>query len=117
MPIDYAPIEEFLVGRVGMTQAQAARVGMTEYQQRVRGWENAQKEEWERLRWLAWHSYNLSPFLKNKPKTAKDIQAFPWEKGAKKPKKITRKQARITAEEKAALDAIMKDFYERKYSS
>ena len=101
-----------------MTQAQAARVGMTEYTQRLKGWEAAQHEEWERTRWLAWHQYNLSPFLKQwqRPKTPKDLAPFPWEEGqAKKQKKITRKAARITEGEKAALDAIMKDFYTRKY--
>ena len=102
-----------------MTQAQAARVGMTEYRQRLRGWEAGQHEEWERTRWLAWHNYNLSPFLKagQRPRTPKDLAPFPWEKGAGKPKKITRKQARITEAERSALDAIMKDFYQRKYSS
>ena len=103
-----------------MTQAQAARTGMTEYRQRLKGWEDEQHERWELTRWLAWHQYNLSPFLKQgqRPKTAKDLQVFPWEEGAKKPSKRTaKKRAKITAEERAALDAIMKDFYSRKYSS
>ena len=83
-----------------MTQVQAARTGMTEYRQRLKGWEDAQHEQWELARWLAWHSYNLSPFLKQgqRPKTAKDVQTFPWEKGGKKPtKRQARKKARITA--------------------
>lgn len=99
-----------------MTQAQAARTGMTEYRQRLKGWEDEQHERWELTRWLAWHSYNLSPFLKNKPKSAKDVQTFPWEDGGKKQtKRQRRKKARITEQERAALDAIMKDFYSRKY--
>ena len=101
-----------------MSQVQAAQVGMTEYQQRVKGWEAAQHEEWERTRWLAWHQYNLSPFLKNgqRPKTPKDLAPFPGEDGPK-PKRISRKKARITQGEIDALNAIMKDFYQRKYSS
>ena len=109
------------MGRCGMTQKQAAMTGMTEYQQRLKGWERGQQEEWERARWLAWHQYNLSPFLKDgqRPKTAKDLQAFPWEEGGGKKltKKQARKRAKITDAERAALDAIMKDFYTRKYSS
>ena len=101
-----------------MTQKQAAQTGMTEYRQRLKGWEAAQHEEWERTRWLAWHQYNLSPFLKpgQRPKTAKDLHPFPWEDGPKPPsKRAAKKRAKITTEERAALDAIMKDFYQRKY--
>lgn len=101
-----------------MTQVQAARTGMTEYRQRLKGCEDAQHEQWELARWLAWHSYNLSPCLKQgqRPKTAKDVQTFPWEEGGKKPsKRAARKKARITDAERAALDAIMQDFYKRKY--
>ena len=101
-----------------MTQAQAACTGMTEYRQRLKGWVEDQHERWELTRWLAWHQYNLSPFLKKgqRPKTPKDVQTFPWEEGAKKPtKRQARKKAKITDTERAALDAIMKDFYKRKY--
>lgn len=90
---------------------------MGEYHQRLKGWEAGQHEEWERARWLAWHQYNLSPFLKNKPKTPKDLAPFAWDKAEKIDKRTARKKARITEQEKAALDAIMKDFYERKYNS
>lgn len=92
---------------------------MTEYRQRLKGWEDDQHERWEMTRWLAWHQYNLSPFLDKgkRPKTPKDLAPFPWEAGARKPKKITRKKARVTQEEVDALNAIMKDFYQRKYSS
>lgn len=91
---------------------------MGEYRQRFAGWEQEQRERYELARWTVWHSYNLSPYLKPgyRPKAPKDVYPFPWDKGAKK-KKITRKDARITEQEKAALDAIMKDFYQRKYSS
>ena len=102
-----------------MTQVQAARTSMGEYLQRRKGAEEEQHERWELARWLAWHSYNLSPFLKahNRPKTPKDLTTFPWEGPTKKQKRITRKDARVTDAERAALDAIMKDFYQRKYSS
>ena len=100
-----------------MSQVQAARVGMTEYQQRLKGWEAGQHEEWERTRWLAWHQYNLSPFLKSahRPRTPQDLAPFPWE-DAPKPKKVTRKMAKVSQAEQDALNAIMKDFYQRKYS-
>lgn len=99
-----------------MTQAQAARTGMVEYRQRLKGWEAGQHEEWERARWLAWHQYNLNPFLKagQRPKTPKDLAPFPWEEKTKS-KKITRKMAKITDAERDALNAIMTDFYSRKY--
>lgn len=98
-----------------MTQGQAARVGMEEYRQRFEGWTKGKQEDWELARWSAWHSYNLSPFLKHKPRKPKDIVAFPWEK--KETKKVTKKKAKITSEELDALNAIMRDFYTRKYSS
>lgn len=98
-----------------MRQEEAARVGMEEYRQRLEGWEKDRQDEWELARWSAWHHYNLSPFLKQKPKKPGDVVTFPWEK--KEKKKVTRKQAKITQKEVDALNAIMKDFYERKYSS
>lgn len=98
-----------------MRQAEAAKVGMEEYRQRLEGWEKARQERWELERWSAWHAYNLSPFLKHKPKKPADVITFPWEK--KETKKATRKKAKITQQEVDALNAIMKDFYERKYSS
>ena len=103
-----------------MTQKQAAQTGMTEYLQRRKGWEADQHDKWELARWMVWHSYNLSPFLKAgaRPKTAKDVQRFPWEAEAKPTsKRAARKKAKITDAERVALDAIMKDFYQRKYSS
>lgn len=110
------------MGRCGMTQAQAARTSFTEFLLRRRGAEEAEHERWEIARWSAWHAYNLSPFLKpaNRPKTPQDIVTFPWEDGAAKnrrEKKVTRKMARITDAERDALNAIMKDFFKRKYSS
>ena len=110
------------MGRCGMTQAQAARTSFTEFLLRHRGAEEVEHERWELARWSAWHAYNLSPFLKpgNRPKRPQDIVTFPWEEDPKKKakeRKVTRKMARITDAERNALDAIMKDFYQRKYSS
>lgn len=100
-----------------MTQKQAALTGMTEYQQRREGWEKGRQEQWELTRWLAWHHYSLSPFLKQKPRTPKDIVTFPWEDGGDKKltKRQARKRAKVTDAERDALDAIMQDFYKRKY--
>jgi len=105
-----------------MTQAQAARTSFTEYLQRRKGAEDAEHERYELARWTVWHSYNLSPFIKpgRRPKTPQDLVTFPWEDGAakgRKEKRITKKMARITDAERDALNAIMKDFFQRKYSS
>lgn len=98
-----------------MSQAEAAKVGMLEYKQRFDGWQKGWQDRYELARWEVWHQYNLSPWLKQKPAKPKNVVTFPWEKGTEK--KITRKKAKITPQELDALNAIMKDFYERKYSS
>lgn len=102
-----------------MTQAQAARTSFTEYLQRRKGAEDAEHERYELARWTVWHSYNLSPFLKpgRKPRTPQDVVIFPWEEGAKKAKRITKKMAKVKDWEREALNAIAKDFFSRKYSS
>ncbi len=106
------------MGRCGMTRAQAARTSMAEYRMRVEGHEQEMHERYELARWTVWHKYNLSPWLKvgARPKKPSDVFRFAWETPDKK-KKITRKQARVSEAEAAALEALMKDFYNRKYSS
>ena len=101
-----------------MTRVQAARTSMTEYRMRVEGHEQEMRERYELARWEVWHHYNLSPWLKAgvRPKKPIDVIRFEWEEPAKK-KRITRKQARVSEVETAALEALMKDFYNRKYSS
>ena len=98
-----------------MSQAEAAKIGMLEYRQRFEGWQKEWQNRYELERWEVWHQYNLSPWLKHRPANAKDVATFPWEK--KEKKKVTRKKAKITTQEVDALNAIMRDFYERKYSS
>lgn len=101
-----------------MTRAQAARTSMTEYRIRVEGHEQDIHERYELARWEVWHQYNLSPWLKAgvRPKKPTDIIRFEWE-GPVKKKRITRKQAIVSEEEAKALETLMKDFYNRKYSS
>ena len=96
-----------------MTQVQAARTSMREYEQRLQGHEAKMREAYELARWEVFHHYRIAPFLKRHPQTPQEIQEFPWEK--KPRKRITRKQAKVTQEEQDALNAIMKDFFARKH--
>lgn len=96
-----------------MTQKQAACTSMGEYLQRVKGKELEQREAWELARWEVFNQYRLSPFIKHPPHKVTDVVTFPWEKTTER--KITRKAARVSNGEKAALAAIFDDFFKRKY--
>lgn len=80
--MDYSPIEAFLVGRCGLTQEQAGYVGMIEYRQRVEGFEQRYREEWEIARWQMFMIQSMHPFMKpaQKRKTPQSFYPFPWEK-------------------------------------
>ena len=106
--IDYGPIEDFLVGRCGMTQKQAACTSLLEYQQRIRGKEEERHEAWELARWVIFHKYLIAPFLKRRPSKVTDVATFPWDKT--KTKKASKRSARVQQWEKDALAAIMTDF-------
>ena len=96
-----------------MTQKQAACTSMGEYLQRVKGKEQELQEAWEIARWEVFNQYRLSPFIKHPPHKVTDVATFPWEKQTER--KITRKVARVSDGEKAALNAIFEDYYKRKY--
>ncbi len=83
--MDYAPIQAFLVGRCGRTIREAAQTPYAEYLLLVEGRNEAEKGDWEKLRWMAYMHWRIAPNLKQRPKTPQDIITFPWEKGGNTP--------------------------------
>lgn len=94
-----------------MTERQAALTGWREYDLRRRGLEEAAREEWERIRWMAWQNVLLSPNIKsaNKPRTPRAFWRFPWEEP--EDEELRRKAAdyRVSPEEEAELNRIFKE--------
>ena len=86
---------------------------MGEYLQRFNGKDEERREAWELARWQVFNQYRLSPFIKRPPQKVTDVVTFPWEKPMVR--KMTRKAAKITDGEKAALNAIFTDYFKRKY--
>lgn len=82
MVIDYRPIEEFLVGRCGMTQEQAGWTSFREYEIRRKAAEEKDREDWEKRRWELFIMMQMHPHMKphQKPKSPDKWIRFPWEK-------------------------------------
>lgn len=61
-----------------MSRVQAAQVGLPEFNQRYKGWEEEKRAQWTIARWVVWQEYNLNPYIKpaNKPRTPADILRF-----------------------------------------
>lgn len=77
--MDYAPIQAFLVGRCGMAIVQAARTSYGEFLLLAEGKAAEDHAEWERMRWMVFMDWAVSPNLKRRPKTVHDVARFPWE--------------------------------------
>jgi hypothetical protein len=77
--MDYAPIQAFLVGRCGKTIREAAQTSYAEYMLLVEGRNEAEKGDWEKVRWMAYMQWAISPNLKRRPRTPQDVIRFPWE--------------------------------------
>ena len=77
--MDYAPIQAFLVGRCGKTIREAAQTSYAEYMLLVEGRNEAEKGDWEKMRWMAYMQWAISPNLKRRPRTPQDVVRFPWE--------------------------------------
>lgn len=95
-----------------MTELQAARTGMYEYQIRLDGKNEEQQEKWNVARWIAWQGMLMSPYIKahQKPKTAQAFCRFPWERPDQEELAEKAKQYRVTPEEEAALNKILMDW-------
>ena len=83
--MDYAPIQAFLVGRCGKTIREAAQTSYAEYMLLVEGRNEAEKGDWEKMRWMAYMQWAISPNLKRRPRRPQDVVRFPWEKGNNAP--------------------------------
>ena len=93
-----------------MTEEQAAKTSWHEYQIRLKGREKELEREWEIRRWQAFHIIRYYPMTKAaaRPKKPKDLCQFPWE--TENPEELKRKaeQYRISPEEEAELNKIIK---------
>ena len=81
--MDYTPIRAFLVGRCSKTLKDAALTSLEEYELLLDGRTREDQEEWERMRWMVFMEWSISPTLKRRPKTPQDIVLFPWEEKTK----------------------------------
>lgn len=70
------------------------------------------QERWALARWMMWQEMLLSPHIKpaNKPKTPQFFCRFPWEQPEAEELAEKAKQFRITPEQEAELNRIMKEF-------
>ena len=95
-----------------MTELQAARTGMYEYQIRLDGKNEEQQEKWNVARWIAWQGMLMSPYIKphNKPNSPQAFCRFPWERPEKEEIVEKAKQYRVTEEEEAALNKILMEW-------
>lgn len=78
--MDYASIQTFLVGRCGKTIREAALTSYTEFELLAEGKRKEEQEEWERVRWMIYMDWAISPNLKRRPHKPQDVIRFPWEK-------------------------------------
>ena len=77
--MDYTPIQAFLVGRCRKTIKEAALTSLEEFNLLAEGFEQDQRETWERERWKVYMDWAISPHLKRRPRTPQDVVRFPWE--------------------------------------
>ena len=82
-------MESFAFGQVGLMPSQFYDLLPREWANLVDGWNERQSRkeqtEWERTRWMT--TILLNPHTKKRIK-AKDLIVFPWEKEAKKDRKV-----------------------------
>lgn len=93
-----------------MTEEQAARTSWHEYQVRLKGWDEQMRSKWTLARWQCYQVIHWDPMLKNaaRPKKPTDICKFPWEQET--PEELQRKaeEYKITPEQEAELNKIIK---------
>lgn len=89
---------------------------MHEYRLLLKGYDQKEQREWERLRWDAWQRVLLSPDIKpgKKPRTARAFVRFPWEEPEAEEMKRRAKESRVTEEEMAVLNAIFEQIANKK---
>lgn len=93
-----------------MTEQQAALTSYPEYRIRLEAKMKREQEKWELARWILWQQMLMSPNIKpaNKPKTAKGYCKFPWENESQEQIMQKAQQCKITPEQEAELNEIIK---------
>lgn len=93
-----------------MTEEQAARTSWHEYQVRLKGKEKELEREGELRRWQAFHIIRWYPMMKAnvRPKKPQDLCQFPWEQESPEELKRKAEQYKISPEEEAELNEIIK---------
>lgn len=93
-----------------MTEREAALTSYPEYLLRLNGKIEKDREKWELARWICWQQMLLSPNIKpgHKPNTAKGYCTFPWERETAEELKQKAAECRITPEQEAELNEIIK---------
>jgi hypothetical protein len=87
-----------------MTCREAAETSMTEYRLRVEGYQQRQRQEWEKARWQMFLAMQMHPYIKKKPSTPQDWIPFEWEK--KQRKEVDPSVYRMTEADKEKLAEI-----------
>lgn len=110
--VDYAPIEEFLVGVCGKTEREAMYTSFREVEMLEKGKQEVMKLHWEIARWEQFMQVSISPNIKrgSKPHTPQAMLRFPWERQvmeAKVPERLSEGQ-------KASLTEIKEMFYNKR---
>ena len=95
--VDYAPIEEFLVGVCGKTEREAMYTSFREVEMLEKGRQEVMKLHWEIARWEQFMQVSISPNIKpgSKPHTPQAMLRFPWERQmmeVKVPDRLTEEQ-------------------------
>lgn len=95
-----------------MTERQAALTSWHEYTLRVKGAEQEAQERWNVARWICWQNMLLSPYVKkhNKPSSPQGYCRFPWEQSSDEELAQKAREFRITDEETAELNRIIKEW-------
>lgn len=113
--VDYAPIEEFLVGVCGKTEREAMYTSFREVEMLEKGRQEYIKMYWEIARWEQFMQVSISPNIKpgNKPHTPQAMLRFPWERQMMEVKAPDR----LTEEQKVGLTEIKEMFYRKRNPS
>jgi len=93
-----------------MSVQQAAKTSFPEFLLKKRGWEREQNRRWEMVRYMVFHQYSLSPFIKANAKPRRPSDLFKLPGDIDETANITVEDCAMTAEMTAALNAIMMDF-------
>lgn len=70
-----------LIGYAGRSIEEVYTTSLLEFEAVGMAQQEQSRERWEIARWLSFNQMSMSPFIKQKPTSARAFCRFPWEKG------------------------------------